>query len=1471
MSGTRKQVQAVLFAAIMVTSMVAAGFAGGAAAQSTANPTFDLSDIEDQSPYFPGETVESSVELNTSGGYNDSADYSIRVEVTGPNGAVDLANEDGFTLNSLSLTDSSLSLSADGVNNNGVLVNSGNIVSVTGSEAEAAGTVTGDVNITAADDLASGEYTFGATVVNVSGSENTDIGDTQNATFAVTGVNVTPEEVSVGSIETIDATITDYPGGSLEYNVTDPNGNSITTGSTSNAEFSFAGEFDQVGDYVVTVSDSNGNSVNTTVQSTYTFNTNITPANAAFGDELSVEGSVVDGDGNAPDNNGDFSVQIRDENDARASASVFSDGSFGPVTQTVDDAGNWSVVLVNTTTDPDTVLTEEPVTVAPEDATLSAEAAGDNRAFSEENYTFTLEDADGNALNVTKGAGSGVNGYLNVTGPFEDTVDLSQTVGDSGTSDGEYAYVHLNTDADGVATLNATPVDSDSIDVSLEVADGGGETYDGAEDTSVESFDSPDYVANDVSLEVAPLDALNVDTTVSPDGQLSVNESVNEANQINVAVIGSDNAGPGVNSGEGIAYANVTLSSSDYDIDNTTTLNGSSTATFTGDLHDLDQAGSVTIDVVAFDENDSQIDTYNESFDVDGDVLVDFSPGTATVDDNTTVTVQLTNADGNNVPSRDITLNGSALDSEVTLDGNNLVALDPSTYELENVSYDSPGTVNLTVFDGNRQTIDAEEVTTVSGDERFELRTEDELLTTATEDVTFEVYNLQTESVENDTTTLEKLRDDLTLEQDGSEVGTYGPVSIDDADNGTLLVEDVQVESASTVNATAQTDTALQGSGTINVVEPVVETDLSGDLTEGVTTEDVTVTVTDPRDDSAVDNGTIEFTANGTAFDVNSNDASPTTVDLDANGEAVVSITPDTVTDAANTTLDIAAQNDSGAGYAGTTQVGAGNLQIAERDSGQDVELREEIEFDSEEDVTFVLRDANGDRIDARSVNVTGTSFDANTDEGFFAINFANEDLAEGDTLEFKVSSDYNGEITAATVDVTEDLQEVSLSASVASDSVVQGNDFDFTVVRSDFSEDTQATLTFVNASGDTALSTSTGAIDTSDYGVVDSSSLETGEYTVEVSKVDSDTKTFTNDTVSVTVTERITDVSLDPSTVDANTTVEHDLQFTALGVSGDGNTDTLVATLPASASFVDIDNATINVTDANGSEVSITGSPTLSGANNGTNNQLKFDISPEQDIDATVDATFEVAFPDVDNSTTADITLAVEDSTEGTFTATTPVTIQPADAEPAPTATVTFSDQTVENGTANVTVDSANLSDGGFVAIHSTPVVNETQNITAVDSVVGVSEYLGNGTSENITVTLDEPLTENQTLVAMPHLDTNDNEVYDFVTSEGEADSAYTADGAPVTDSASITVEADAVEGPGDITDNGEPATDLDGDGLYEDIDGDGELTIFDVQALFDERSNIASENVEFFDFDDNGELDIFDVQALFDQQQDA
>jgi PGF-CTERM protein len=118
-----------------------------------------------------------------------------------------------------------------------------------------------------------------------------------------------------------------------------------------------------------------------------------------------------------------------------------------------------------------------------------------------------------------------------------------------------------------------------------------------------------------------------------------------------------------------------------------------------------------------------------------------------------------------------------------------------------------------------------------------------------------------------------------------------------------------------------------------------------------------------------------------------------------------------------------------------------------------------------------------------------------------------------------------------------------------------------------------------------------------------------------------------------------------------------------------------------------------------------------------------------------------------------------------------------------AATASVTFNDQS-SNG-EQVRVASASLSEGGFVTIHDSTLQDDP-----FGSVRGTSSYLEPGSNSGITVTLDDPIEESQTLIAMPHLDTNGNEAYDFVTSDGSEDTPYTANGTAVTDSAEVTIE---------------------------------------------------------------------------------
>ncbi|PSQ42830.1 PGF-CTERM sorting domain-containing protein [Halobacteriales archaeon QS_9_68_42] len=121
--------------------------------------------------------------------------------------------------------------------------------------------------------------------------------------------------------------------------------------------------------------------------------------------------------------------------------------------------------------------------------------------------------------------------------------------------------------------------------------------------------------------------------------------------------------------------------------------------------------------------------------------------------------------------------------------------------------------------------------------------------------------------------------------------------------------------------------------------------------------------------------------------------------------------------------------------------------------------------------------------------------------------------------------------------------------------------------------------------------------------------------------------------------------------------------------------------------------------------------------------------------------------------------------------------------AEVTASATVTMSDQQTDGST--VVVDWTELADGGFIAVHDSSLLDGA----TLDSVVGVSGYLGSGVHKDVRVELDDELDEENTLIPMPHRDTNDNEQYDFVDSNGSEDGPFVnADGGAVVDTATVT-----------------------------------------------------------------------------------
>jgi len=109
----------------------------------------------------------------------------------------------------------------------------------------------------------------------------------------------------------------------------------------------------------------------------------------------------------------------------------------------------------------------------------------------------------------------------------------------------------------------------------------------------------------------------------------------------------------------------------------------------------------------------------------------------------------------------------------------------------------------------------------------------------------------------------------------------------------------------------------------------------------------------------------------------------------------------------------------------------------------------------------------------------------------------------------------------------------------------------------------------------------------------------------------------------------------------------------------------------------------------------------------------------------------------------------------------------------PPRTASIEFEEQSTFG--TQVTVDSVDTSDGGFVAIHRD---------SPTGDVVGTSDLLDNGTVENIGISINADLEDGETLYAVPHFDDNDDGEF----SEG-IDPAYESNGSAVNASATIQI----------------------------------------------------------------------------------
>jgi subtilisin family serine protease len=197
------------------------------------------------------------------------------------------------------------------------------------------------------------------------------------------------------------------------------------------------------------------------------------------------------------------------------------------------------------------------------------------------------------------------------------------------------------------------------------------------------------------------------------------------------------------------------------------------------------------------------------------------------------------------------------------------------------------------------------------------------------------------------------------------------------------------------------------------------------------------------------------------------------------------------------------------------------------------------------------------------------------------------------------------------------------------------------------------------------------------------------------------------------------------------------------------------------------------------GSRVTLDGS----GSSDPDGDQLTYEWEqtegPAVSILESTTASSSFVAPDVDTERILEFRLTVSDG-RATSSDTVQVTVKPDIS-----ARVQVSDQSGD-GTA-VTVDSVTMSEGGFVVVHDSSLLDGR----VAGSVVGSSGYLAPGQSSGVEVSLDEPLESNQPIIAMLHRDTNDNQQFDFPNADGP----YTANGSAVTNSAQYTLNVQPAE----------------------------------------------------------------------------
>jgi PKD repeat protein len=263
--------------------------------------------------------------------------------------------------------------------------------------------------------------------------------------------------------------------------------------------------------------------------------------------------------------------------------------------------------------------------------------------------------------------------------------------------------------------------------------------------------------------------------------------------------------------------------------------------------------------------------------------------------------------------------------------------------------------------------------------------------------------------------------------------------------------------------------------------------------------------------------------------------------------------------------------------------------------------------------------------------------------------------------------------------------------------------------------------------------------------------------------------------------------------------------------------TDVIIGTVKIKAEAVGTANLSINVNDivdTQGTTIPINkvsgGSLTIE---RGTSQTLRFDPAA-QSVTPGGTTTFDLVVPNASSGiSTYDYTIRTNDSSTANITA-----VQPGGSPASSTLNI---DYAPDNSSVAVT--------GGFAKI--TPGTNVSIGTVTVSGAV-------NGTAE-------------LSARVGPVIDANNDPI------------AITG-----AESATVAVSGTRVVAPGDLTGDGQAATDPDNDGVYEDINGDGSADLRDLQPFFDLiRPSAATPQTSALDMNGDGIVDLRDLQPFFNE----